>query len=231
MNTQGTSGKDAIQGFGGFNFSQFNFQDRSTPGPRANFNEQARDSTNRIAGKNALNAPKATFQQKIPYDPNEINNWREQTLRLPPPGQVAGGFGSLAFASADTSLLQWKLHHGFGQDDFALRHLLTDEQIAPSPNAAGQYQSSPFVHSDIGTAPAVLNQNLIEIPTVEIYPEEEVIRVRGRHDHTNLKEHHTPTITNESNVDTGNHVVFATDDLLRRPLLLSDLPSPSVLVS
>lgn len=220
----GTSGRNGIQGYGGFNFSEHNYQDHHTTSARANFVEQDRSSKGKT-GKNPLNAPHATFQQKLPYDPNEINTWREQTLRMPPPGQVAGEFGRLPYGAADTSMLQYKLHHGFAQNDYAIKPLLNQKDIAPVPGAAFQFQSNPYIHSDVGI-PSVVNQNMIETPTREEYPEDEIILIRGRHDHTNMKEHHTPTFVNESNISTGTHMTFGVHELQRRPLLLSDLPQP-----
>lgn len=234
----GTSGKNAIQGYGGFNFSEHNTQLHRPRNPSNDYSEQ--DHLHKqYSGRNPLNNPAAgdTSTQKLKFGQNADFDWRERTLPGAPPGQVAGGFGRLPFSSADTSLLQWKLAHGYGQNDPSLEYMLDERGIAPKVRADWTWQSDPFLHSDIGV-PSVVNQNMMERPTVNIFPADKKQRVRGKHDHTNLKEHHTPSYWNDSNTGSGTHHTYggppnpvtngfrATRGPLERPLLLSDLPAP-----
>lgn len=238
MEFVGTSGNNAIQGFGGFNFSEHNIQ-RHRPTNFTNDFAAQDHKYKAYAGQNPLNPPEAvsSTQQKLPRGANTNINWRERTLSLPVPGQVAGGFGKLPFSSADTSSLQWKLHHGFGQNDPTLRHMLQEQNIAPQMSAAKRWQADPYVHSDVGV-PSVVNQNMIETPSENRFPDGMKRRIRGRHDHTNLNHHTRPAVHNDSNVATGTHYTSggpphpvtngfrATTGPLERPLLLSDLPMP-----
>jgi len=238
----GTSGRDAIHGFGGFNVSDFSTQDHTFKKHKSNFNEQNR-STFKYAGPNALNPPKATDkkEQKLPNGMNKIYKWREQTLPVPLPGQVAGGFGQIPFASSDTSLLQWKLQHGYGQNDPSLHHLLDEQNIAPRLEASWRLQSDPYLHSDVGV-PSVLGQNYFDLPTSNPYPQNMKHISRGKHDHTNLREQLTPGAWNTSNTSVATFHTYsdpelqvvngvagtikATREPLNRPLLYSDLPAP-----
>jgi hypothetical protein len=232
----GTSTRNAIRGFGGYNKSEFNFQKHS--GKSANdFSEQDR-SAKQWAGVNPLNNPAAVApsEQPLRFKINQVNDWRERTLALPVPGQVEGGMPRLGYTSADTSLLQWKLHHGLGNNDPSLRGLLQEQRLAPSVRADWQWQPEPFLHSDIGV-PSTLRQNMMETPTTPFQYRRHAVR-RGRHDHHNLKEHHTPAFHNHSHTATGTHPTSgmpphpmmsgfrATRGPLERPLLLSDLPQP-----
>ena len=233
----GTSGKDAIQGFGGFNISEFNIQRHRPNSPNGDYSEQDRIAT-RFAGRNPLNPPKATESTGKFKGANTNYAYRERTLKAPLPGQVAGGFGKLPFASADTSLLQWKLRHGLGSNDPSLVGMIDERSIAPAVRADWQYQSDPYLHSDIGV-PSVINQNMIERPTQNVYPVNSKMIVRGKHDHTNLQHHTRPARTYDSNSSSGVHHTFsgfsqpvtdgihATRGPLERPLLLSDLPQPA----
>jgi hypothetical protein len=238
----GTSGRNAIQGFGGFNESDFNTQDHTFKKHKANFSEQNRSQV-KYAGRNPLNPPSSIPEkaQKLPNGVNPINSWREQTLPDPLPGQVAGGFGRLPFSSADTSLLQWKLRHGYGQNDPALSDLLDERNIAPILGASWRLQPDQFLHSDVGV-PSVTTSNYMDLPTTNNFPAQMKSYVRGKHDHVNLREHLTPGMWNDSNTTvatfhTYSHPEFpvtggvpgtvkATRDPLNRPLLYSDLPSP-----
>lgn len=232
----GTSACKAIEGFGGFNFSEYNIQ-RHRPTQFSNdYNEQ--DHLHKsFAGRNPLNPPKATQSQKLGKGANANFDWRERTLALPVPGQVAGSFGRLPFGSASTSLLQWKLHHGLGQNDPHLVHMLSEHDVAPKLRASWQWQSDPYLHSDIGV-PSAVNQNMIETPSQNMFSKKLRLLSRGRHDHTNLLHQTRPIIDNDSNVSTGTHHTSgapphpvtngfrATRGPLERPLLLSDLPQP-----
>lgn len=238
----GTAGRNAIRGFGGFNISDYNTQDHTYKKHKANFNEQNRNAT-KYAGVNPLNPPKAVAPktQRLPNGPNLIDTWREQTLPDPLPAQVAGGFGRLPFSSADTSLLQWKLKHGYGANDPALVDMLDERNIAPIPAANWRLQSDPYLHSDVGV-PSVVNQNYPDLPTTNLFPTGAKTHVRGKHDHTNLREHTTPTTWNPSFTTVATFHTYsdpefpvvagvpgtikATRDPLNRPLLYSDLPAP-----
>lgn len=224
--SKGTSTRFEIAPKGGYNFSEHNIQDRGRATPRANFSEQNRPTTTQT---NALNAPAATKAQKPVFGVNESNDFKERTWTQPPPGQVPG-LPQPAFGSADTSMLQWKMGHGFAQNDPALHGLLDERQIAPSPDAAWQWQADAYIHSDVGV-PSVTNQNWLERPTYNSFPASRKKHILpGRHDHTNLKEHHTPTVDNDSNMSSGNHYTNGaflqefTRGPLEGPLLLSDLP-------
>lgn len=239
----GTSGKNAIKGFGGFNVSDYNTQDHTFKKHKANFSEDNR-SSNKYAGINPLNPPKAVNEktQKLPNGPNIINDWREQTLRSSLPAQVAGGFGKLPYSSADTSLLQWKIRHGFGQNDPALAGMLDERNLAPIPGANWRLQSDPYLHSDIGV-PSVISHNNFDLPTANVFPVGQKSVVRGKHDHTNLREQLAPGAWNTSNTTTATFhtytnpyefpvvggapgTVKATREPINRPLLYSDLPTP-----
>lgn len=234
----GTSGRNAISTLGGFNFSEYNTQDHTFSKSKASYTEQDHGQR-KYAGLNPLNPPHATKAKPSRYGTNKMYEKREQTLTNPVPGQVPGFATRLPFASADTSLLQWKLKHGLGQNDPSLKHLIDERQIAPNKykTADWQFQADPYYHSDIGV-PSVINQNYLDLPTHNTFPAHYRIRRHGKHDHTNLKEHHTPSFKNDSNMSSGNHHtqgshLFAgvagfkmTRGPLERPLMLSDLPQP-----
>lgn len=233
----GTSGRNAIQGFGGFNQSEFNIQ-RHRPDKSSNdFSEQDR-SAKSFAGRNPLNPPKAVESSTTMKGANANFDWRERTLSLPIPGQVAGGFGRLPGTSSDTSLLQWKLRHGIGSNDPSLANMLEERNLAPALRADWQWQADSYLHSDIGV-PSVVNQNMMETPTQNVYPAGLKQIRRGKHDHTNLHHHLRPIFEYDSNISTGTHHTHgtpahpmtegfrATKGPLERPLLLSDLPQPA----
>ena len=234
----GTSGRNAIEGFGGFNFSEHNIQRHRADRFHNDYNEQ--DHTHKqYAGRNPLDAPESVnaSTQQLRKGANPNFSWRERTLSLPVPGQVAGSFGRLPFSSADTSLLQYKLHHGLASNDPSLRGMVDERNIAPKLRADWQWQSDPYLHADI-LVPSVVNQNMIETPSQNIFPGNKKQLIRGRHDHTNLAHHLKPIFDNDSNVSTGTHYtsgappdpvtsgIRATRGPLERPLLLSDLPQP-----
>lgn len=233
----GTSGRNAIQGFGGFNFSEHNIQRHRPKNFTNDYNEQDHDSTKKWAGINPLNPPEATGAQKLKYGANAYNDWRERTLHLPVPGQVAGSFGKLAYASADTSLLQRNLGYGFLAEDPTLRTMLEENEIAPQYYASMRHQADPYLHSDVNV-PSVIGNNYMDNATHNTFPRHKKHVVRGKHDHTNLKHRHTPAVENNSNVASGTHHTsgIPTDQVtsgyritrgpLERPLLLSDLPAP-----
>jgi len=237
MLTAGTSGRNAIQGFGGFNVSEFNIQRHRPKDGAGNYSEQDR-TAQKFAGRNPMNPPKATDSGSRFKGGNTNYEWRERTLKSPLPGQVAGGFGKLPYGSADTSLLQWKLRHGLGSNDPSLVGMIDERQIAPKIRADWQWQSESYLHSDIGV-PSVLTQNMHETPTQNVYPANQKVSVRGTHDHTNLTHHTRPTRNYDSNTASGNHHSYgsfshpgvegfrATKGPLERPLLLSDLPQPA----
>jgi hypothetical protein len=234
----GTSGRNAIEGFGGFNFSEHNIQRHRFKTPNNDNNEQDHHYKS-MAGHNPLNPPKAVdaSTQKLRIGANPNFDWRERTLSLPVPGQVAGSFGRLPFSSADTSLLQWKLHHGFGANDPSLLGMIDERGVAPKVRADWQWQADPYLHSDIGV-PSVIGQNMMETPSQNVFPANKKVIARGSHDHTNLSHHLTPAFANDSNISTGTHYTHgapaqpvtegfrATRGPLERPLLLSDLPMP-----
>lgn len=238
----GTAARNGIHGYGGFNKSEYSIQDHTFKKTKANYNEQNR-SGYKYAGKNALNAPKSTSekQQKLPHGPNQIASWREQTLPASQPAQVAGGFGALPFSSADTSMLQWRLGHGFGQNDPSLVGMIDERNVAPIQGANWRLQSDPYLHSDVGV-PSVIGQNVFDMPTSNNYPSDQKTHVRGKHDHTNLREHSTPAAWNTSNTTVATFHTYAgtefpvvggyagtinaTRDPINRPLLYSDIPRP-----
>lgn len=236
----GTSTRNAISTLGGFNFSEFNTQDHTFNKVKANYSEQDH-GRRKYAGLNPLNPPSVTKDQSTRYGVNKMYEKREQTLSNPVPGQVPGFATRLPFASADTSLLQWKLKHGLGQNDPSLRNLIDERQIAPSKykTADWRFQADPYYHSDIGV-PSAVNQNYLDMPTHNTFPKDAMRRIRGKHDHTNMKEHHTPSFINDSNASSGTHYTQGahmypgvggfkvTRGPLERPLMLSDLPQPPV---
>jgi len=233
----GTSGRNAIQGFGGFNVSEFNIQRHRPKDSAGNYSEQDRTST-KLSGRNPLNPPKAVDSSGKFKGANTNWDWRERTLSSPIPGQVAGGFEKLPFGSADTSLLQWKLRHGLGMNDPSLVGMIDERQIAPAIRADWQWQSDSYLHSDIGV-PSIITQNMHETPTQNIYPSGQKITIRGKHDHTNMLHQTRPHRSYDSNTSSGNHHTYgsfvkpqvegfrATRGPLERPLLLSDLPQPA----
>jgi len=235
----GTSGRNAIPTHGGFNFSEFNIQDHRPDKAKATFVEQ--DHTHKkYAGLNPLNPPKATSMQSPTYGVNKDSDWREQTLPSQQPAQVPGFATRLGSEATNVSLMEWKRKHGFGQNDPSLANMLEERSVAPSPyrTADWKFQSDPYIHSDIGV-PSCVNQNMLDNPTFNKFPEDMKFMRRGKHDHTNMKEHHTPTFENDSNIATGTHhthgapphpvtggMMRSTKGPLERPLLLSDLPQP-----
>lgn len=233
----GTSGRNAIQGFGGFNVSEFNIQRHRPKDPSGNYSEQDR-SAQKFSGRNPLNAPKATDSGGKFRGGNTRFDWRERTLKHSLPGQVAGGFGLLPFSAADTSLLQWKLHHGLGSNDPSLVGMIDERQVAPKIRADWQWQSDPYLHADINV-PSVITQNMHEMPTQNVFPSGQKSVIRGKHDHTNLTHHTRPAKNYDSNTSSGIHHSYgsfvkpevdgfqATRGPLERPLLLSDLPQPA----
>lgn len=239
MLSAGTSGRNAIPTLGGFNFSEHNIQDHTFAKSKATYVEQDH-IPRKYAGLNPLNPPSVTRYNISKFGLNKIYEKREQTLPSQTPGQVQGYPMKLPFGSADTSLLQWKLRHGLGQNDPSLRNLIDERTVAVEPykTAHWRFQADPYVHSDIGV-PSSVNQNYLDMPTHNTFPSNAVIPMRrGRHDHTNMKEHHTPTYYNDSNMASGNHFTQGshhqpevegfkvTRGPLERPLMLSDLPQP-----
>lgn len=232
----GTSGRNAIQGFGGFNVSEFNIQRHRPKNADGNYSEQDRTAT-RFSGRNPMNPPEATKSNERFKGANANFDWRERTLANPLPGQVAGSFSALPGASSDTSLLQWKLWHGLGSNDPSLVGMLDERQIAPAVRADWSWQSDSYLHSDIGV-PSVVTQNMHENPTHNTWRGQK-ISIRGKHDHTNLQHHTRPIQNYDSNVSSGTHHTSgsfahpgvegfrATRGPLERPLLLSDLPQPA----
>lgn len=237
----GTSGRNAIPTHGGFNKSEFTFQDHKFSTSKSNYNEQDHGHR-KYAGRNPLNAPKATTESPVMFRRNEINTWREKVLTTPLPGQVAGGFGKLG-GSSDASLLQWRMRHGFSQNDPTLSNLLNERAIAPDVlrGAPSRWQSDPYIHSDI-LVPSVINQNMMEKPTDTLFPVTQKMIRRGKHDHTNLRYHNSPVFEFDSFLDVGTHYtqgvplhpvdrglgVKVTRGPLERPLMLSDLPSAPI---
>lgn len=232
--TTGTSGKNAIRGFGGFNRSEYNIQHHKPGAPANTYTEQ--DHRHKpFAGINPLNNPRSTTK-KVGYGANTDFAWREQTLHGAVPGQVAGGFGRLPFSSADTSQLQWKLKHGFVSQDPSLRGMINETDIAPKLRADWQWTPDPYLHTDIGV-PSVVRQG-VDFGTVNQFPVEKRKIQRGKHDHVNMRLHTHIQTNYDSNTASGTHHtsgqppshvtagLVATRAPLERPLMLSDLPQP-----
>jgi hypothetical protein len=242
----GTSAKNAIPTHGGFNFSEFNIQKHTHPRTeKSSFTEDDR-SRKDLAGRLPLN-PLQSTTTKLYSGVNKAYGWREPTLHTPVPAQVETLTSEASAAAkaryvgggpAERSLLARSFRHGFGQNDPALQHLLSEAQT--SPDVAGQpheYSSDPFLHSDIGV-PSAVNQNMIENPTKTAFPVSMRQYHRGRHDHLTLKHERTPAMRNNSHTASGAHHTHAspthpvingfraTRGPLERPLLLSDLPPP-----
>lgn len=242
----GTSGRNAIATHGGFNKSEYNIQHHKFyKDPVANYSEQERTHA-MLAGPNALNPPSSTKNTRLGYGVNKGQDYREQTLKLPIPAQVAfqpqekTAVAKSQFSSSgvDPSLMSRSFRHGWGQNDPSMQHLLSEQQIAPTVRAHWTLQADPYLHSDIGV-PSAFRQNQMENPTMNRFPVNmKQAPVSGNHDHTNLKEERTPHMHNASNVGSGTHHTYgqpqhpvsngfrATNDPLQRPLLLSDLPAP-----
>lgn len=240
----GTSAKNAIPTFGGFNFSEFNTQKHTHPRTEhSTFSEQDR-THQKYAGRDPLNSVWSTSEssQKMRSGINKAYGWREPTLALPVPAQVETltseqtTLRKQTFGGTDKTLLARAMRHGFGQNDPALQHLIDERQIAPQTNAALEYLSDPFVHSDVGV-PSVVNQNMIDNPTKVKFPRHLRQHYRGKHDHLSMKHERTPAMRNESHTSSGAHHTQgaptkpvtngfrATRGPLERPLLLSDLPA------
>lgn len=172
---------------------------------------------------------------------NKAYGWREPTLQLPVPAQVETltseqtAIRKQTYGGSDKSLLARATRHGFGQNDPAIQHLLDEREIAPQSDAALEYRSDPFIHSDVGV-PSAVNQNMIDNPTYARFPNTLKHHHRGKHDHLGLKHERTPAMRNESHSSSGTHHTQAsapkpvtngfrvTRGPLERPLLLSDLP-------
>lgn len=236
----GTSARNAIPTHGGFNFSEFNIQKHTHPRTEhSTFSEQDRTHT-QYAGRDPLNPSKSTTENVRKSGLNKAYGWREPTLSLPVPAQVEtltseqtanlrAGYGG----GQDPSVLARAMRHGFGQNDPALQHLISESQIAPNP--VNEFLADPFVHSDVGV-PSVVNQNMLQSPTYTGFPSQSKEHYRGRHDHLTLKHERTPAVRNNSNTGSGAHHTHAvpthpvtngfraTRGPLERPLLLSDLP-------
>jgi hypothetical protein len=240
----GTSAKNAIPTFGGFNFSEFNTQKHTHPRTEhSTFSEQER-THKQFSGRDPLNPKWSTTEsnQKMYSGLNKAYGWREPTLALPVPAQVETLTSEVTasrkqtFGGSDKSLLARATRHGFGQNDPALQHLLDERGIAPQSSAALEWTSDPFVHSDVGV-PSAVNQNLVDNPTKARFPFSMKEHYRGKHDHLNLKHERTPAMRNESHSASGTHHTHAaptnpvtngfraTRGPLERPLLLSDLPA------
>lgn len=244
ISLSGTSGRNAIPTYGGFNKSEFSIQHHKFyKAPQANYSEQERTHA-LLAGPNALNAPSSTANNTLRTGANKGQDYREQTLQVAPPAQVAfqpqelTASAQRSFSGVDASQFDRSVRHGWGQNDPSLQHLLERHQIAPQLRAHWSLQSDPYLHSDIGV-PSSFRQNQMENPTMNKFPaSKRMIPVVGQHDHTNLKEERTPHFHNQSNTSSGTHHTFgqpthpvtngfrATQDPLSRPLLLSDLPAP-----
>jgi hypothetical protein len=241
----GTSAKNAIPTFGGFNFSEFNTQRHThLRTEHSTFSEQER-THKQFSGRDPLNSKWSTTEsnQKMYSGLNKAYGWREPTLAVPVPAQVETLTNEVTarrkqtFGGSDKSLLARATRHGFGQNDPALQHLLDEREIAPRTNAALEWTSDPFVHSDVGI-PSVVSQNLVDNPTKTRFPVSMKEHHRGKHDHLQLKHERTPALRNESHSGSGTHHTHATPTNpvtngfratrgpLERPLLLSDLPAP-----
>ena len=233
----GTSGRNAIPTHGGFNFSEFNFQDHK-PGadPRANYNEQERQHK-MFSGRNPLNEPWSTSQTQTGFKgPNEVYGWREDTLQRAVPAQVPDR--ERTFSMSTSSVAGRAFRHGFGQNDPSLQHMIEETSIAPAPRAPWQFQPDPFVHSNVGV-PSPLTHNFHDLSTRNSFPGALTFTSkRNNHDHVNLAEERKPSVMNHSNVSNGTHWTHGTGPMpvtdgfratqgpLSRPLLLSDLPVP-----
>lgn len=239
----GTAAKNAVPTFGGFNFSEFNIQKHTHPRTEhSTFSEQER-THQQFSGRDPLNSKWSTSEQnqKMRSGLNKAYGWREPTLQLPVPAQVETltseqtAIRKQTYGGSDKSLLARATRHGFGQNDPAIQHLLDEREIAPQSDAALEYRSDPFIHSDVGV-PSAVNQNMIDNPTYARFPNTLKHHHRGKHDHLGLKHERTPAMRNESHSSSGTHHTQAsapkpvtngfrvTRGPLERPLLLSDLP-------
>jgi len=233
----GTSGRNAIPTHGGFNFSEYNIQDHKPgPDPRANFNEQER-THEKYAGRNPLNPPSSTNDKTQTFGLNKAYGWRENTLHGIPTFQtsqvertsllVAGYRGGVGEGGANRSQ-----RHGFGQNDPALQHILSQQAIAPPAPSKYGIDPDSYYHSDVGV-PMSMNQNLMEHPTHNQFDMNKATRKAGKHHHQHLDVERKPPMMNNSNTGTGVHhthaiPVFPVVSGFRadRPLMLSDLPAP-----
>lgn len=241
----GTSAKNAIPTFGGFNFSEFNTQKHTHPRTEhSTFSEQER-THQQFAGRDPLNSKWSTSEknQKMYSGLNKAYGWREPTLKLPVPAQVETltseqtAARKQAFGGSDKSLLARATRHGFGQNDPAIQHMIDERSVAPAPQPL-EYSADPFLHSDVGV-PSAVNQNMIDNPTYARFPQSLKQHYRGKHDHITLKHERTPAMRNESHTSSGAHHTQAAPTKpvtngfrinrgpLERPLLLSDLPPVS----
>lgn len=237
----GTSGRNAIPTHGGFNFSEFNTQVRNAQSNSDATGYSGQDYQHKMYnGRNPLNEPKSTTISGKQFGINQDFGWREDKLRpslpvFPQSNTVELTASSQAkFSGSDRTHLQRSIRHGFGQNDPALQHLLSEQEIAPAIRAGFWTQSDNYLHSDVGV-PSVVSQNLIETGTFNTFPNKMKQVVRGKHEHHNLSHAQRPEMTNYSHTASGTHyrsgnpthpVIGGTRGPLERPVLYSDFPLP-----
>lgn len=238
-----TAASKQISTTGGYNGSEFNIQDhRPTTNNGVNFSEQRR-SHQRFAGRNPLNPPGCTDEKRPLFGKlNEAYGWREQTLQATVPAQVPPRERTFVYQSSfdgepERYHMPRAIRHGFASNDPTLAHLLDERQLAPRTYASHWSQADPELHSNVGI-PSTPNQNMLDRPTFNRYPEDKKTVKRGNHDHHNMLEDRKPEFRNESSVSSGSHPtqghhhapvssgMMMSEFRFDRPLMLSDLAPP-----
>lgn len=236
----GTAGRNAIPTRGGFNANEYNIQIRDARNNSDSTGYSGQDYQHAMySGRNPLNPPTSTTNTGKQFGINDSYGWREDKLRPSLPAFVESNTVELSalsrssYSGSDKTHLQMNFRHGFGQNDPALQHLISDQNIAPQIQAEYWSHSDEYLHSDIGV-PSMANQNLIETGTFNRFPDDKKHITRGSHKHHNLTHSRTPKLHNQSHSASGTHyrsgnpthpVVHGTVGPLQRPTLLSDFPS------
>jgi len=229
---------------GGYNASEFNLQDhRPTAHRGVNYSEQRR-THEQYAGRNPLNPPGATGEKRPVFGRlNEAYGWREQTLQASVPAQVPVRERTFAYQASfsgepEAFHMPRAIRHGFASNDPSLAHLLDERQVAPQTQASHWSQADAYLHADVGV-PSTPRQNMQDLATRNVYPEDEKTVTRGKHDHHNMFEDRKPEFRNHSSLSSGSHAtqghhaapvtsgMMMSDFRFDRPLMLSDLaPAP-----
>jgi hypothetical protein len=240
VDLRGTAGRNAIPTHGGFNKNEYNIQIRDARNNSDSSGYSGQDHQHVMySGRNPLNPPSSTTDTGKQYGINDAYGWREDKLRPSLPAFVESNTVELSAkhralqSVSNQTHLQMNFRHGFGQNDPALQHLISEQNIAPQIQADYWSHSDEYLHSDIGV-PSMVNQNLIETATSNNFPADKVQITRGNHKHHNLTHSKTPKMHNRSHTSTGTHyrsgnpthpVIHGTVGPLQRPTLLSDFPS------
>lgn len=237
----GTSGRNAIPTHGGFNNNEYNIQIRNARNNSDSTGYSGQDHQHKMySGRNPLNPPESTGNTGKAYGINDSYGWREDKLRPSFPSFVESNTVELTaahralYSGNDQTHLQMNFRHGFGQNDPALQHLISEQNIAPQIQADYWSHSDEHLHSDVGV-PSHVNQNLLENGTFNVFPRDVKHKdhVRGHHEHHNITHSRTPKMHNRSNSTTATHhrsgnpthpVVHGTIGPFQRPTLLSDFP-------